>query len=192
MKRSSLALSFILLIPTLVWGGAVYTFTSITPDDVDLTQAKASVNAVLDLSDFSYFHIGFYDKACNVMKEIPLELSKDPETGEIVASEEAIIRFEVKYGGDYEIKIKADAPPDGQQNVIHWKATALDEEENVVGSTGKDVSEIKDYEADVIHRHTDGDYVFDEYDLRIETVNLSDLTDGAVLEAYLTVSLEVG
>lgn len=179
MKRSILALSLILLVPALSWAATSY---STFDENFVPAQAVATVTAELDLSDFSYVNIGFYDSEGKVLPEIPLELSKDPFTGEIIATKDALIKAEVKYGKSYDLKIKAEGKLGGK---VDWIASVDN------ASSGK-VDGADSYQGDSFYRHTvNSDYLKDEYKLHLETVNLSDLQQGELLEAYLTVSMEV-
>lgn len=179
MKRSILTLPLILLIPALSWAATSY---STFDENFDPAQAVATVKAELDLSDFSYVNIGFHDSEGNVLSKIPLELSKDPSTGEIVATKDAFINAEVKYGKSYDLKIKAEGKLGGK---VDWIASVNSASSGMVN--GKD-----SYLGDSFYKHTDNsDYLNGEYNLHLETVNLSDLQQGELLEAYLTVSMEV-
>lgn len=177
MKRSILVLSLILLVPALVWAGTSYlTFD----ENFDSSQAVATVNTVLDLSDFSYVNIGFHDSEGNVLPKIPLELSKDPATGEIVATKDAHIKAEVKYGKNYNLVIKAEGR---LGSLVDWIASVND-----VSSGGG----VDSYRGVAFYEHKDNsDYLNNDFQLNLKTVNLSELQQGDLLESYLTVSMEV-
>lgn len=180
MKRSILTLPLILLIPALSWGTA--TSYSTFDENFNPVEAVATVNTVLDLSDFSYVNIGFHDSEGNVLPKIPLELSKDPATGEIVATKDAFIKAEVKYGKKYNLVVKAEGR---LGNLVDWIASVNDVSSGEVGG-------VDSYQGVAFYEHKDNsDYLNDDFKLNLKAVNLSELQQGDLLESYLTVSMEV-
>ena len=192
MKRSCIFL--FLIVPSILWSSVIVSTTDSTTN-FELPENKASVTAVLDLSGYEYFDIGFYykgDEPQEVGERLPLELGFD-ESGRPVASEDIILKYVIKSSGNYEMKIKADDPSAGiapGAGYIDWKAVITDEGldgELVTGETETD-----DYIAVKIMDHggTEG-YSAGSFNIRLETVGLdADSQRAANLEENLTVTLE--
>ena len=192
MKRSCIFL--FLIVPSILWSSVIVSTTDSTTN-FELPENKASVTAVLDLSGYEYFDIGFYykgDEPQEVGERLPLELDLD-ESGRPVASEDIILKYIIKSSGNYEMKIKADDPSAGiaaDASHIDWKAVITDEGldgELVTGETETD-----DYIAVKIMDHggTEG-YSAGSFNIRLETVGLdADSQRAANLEENLTVTLE--
>ena len=192
MKRSCIFL--FLIVPSILWSGAIVSTTDSTTN-FELPENMASVTAVLDLSGYEYFDIGFYFEGAEPQKvgeRLPLELGLD-ESGKPVASEDIILKYIIKSSGNYEMKIKADDPSAGiadDASYIDWKAVITDEGldgELVTGETETD-----DYIAVKIMDHggTEG-YSAGSFNIRLETVGLDADNQGAAnLEENLTVTLE--
>lgn len=156
-------------------------------------EATASVDAVLNLTDFSYFSLGIYDNPddSQSVEEVVLDLIRDGD--EIKAVEDVEVRFTVKYIGGFDLSLLAGNPDDqntGRKDVIHWKAELIDDESDAVTVwTGRGHQE-GDYKEVVIYSHdsADGNYVSDILQIRLETVDLSDSDQQpAKLEEPLTV-----
>lgn len=185
---------FLLVMPVALVSAAV-SFSTTSGDVGSLIgnkNATASVDAVLDLSDFSYFRLGIYDEPGDMqtVDEVSLELQRDGE--EIKAVEDVEIRFEVKYSGAFDLVLLAEDPDgtnSGRNDVIHWKAGAIDESGEFTYWTGKG-HESGDYVEVAIYRHDqkDGNHVSDKVMVQLETIDLSDPNQQpAKLEEALTV-----
>ena len=148
-------------------------------------EATASVDAVLNLTDFSYFSLGIYDNPddSQSVEEVVLDLIRDGD--EIKAVEDVEVRFTVKYKGGFDLSLLAGNPDDqntGRKDVIHWKAGLIDDE--CRGHQEGDYKEVVIYS----HDSADGNYVSDILQIRLETVDLSDSDQQpAKLEEPLTV-----
>lgn len=193
MKRSCIFL--FLIVPSILWSSVIVSTTDSATDFTDENN-MASVTAVLNLSDYEYFDIGFYykeDEPQEVGERLPLELGFD-ESGRPVASEDIILKYIIKSSGNYEMKIKADDPSADiadDASYIDWKAVITGdglESEQVTGETDTD-----DYIAVKIlgHGGADGGYSKGSFDIHLETVGLdADSQSAANLEENLTVTLE--
>ena len=156
-------------------------------------EATASVDAVLNLTDFSYFSLGIYDNPddSQSVEEVVLDLIRDGD--EIKAVEDVEVRFTVKYKGGFDLSLLAGNPDDqntGRKDVIHWKAGLIDDESDAVTVWTDRGHQEGDYKEVVIYRHdsADGNYVSDILQIRLETVDLSDSDQPpAKLEEPLTV-----
>ncbi len=192
MKRSCLFL--FLIVPSILWSSAIVSTTDSTTN-FELPENMASVTAVLDLSGYEYFDIGFYFEGAEPQKvgeRLPLELDLN-ESGRPVASEDIILKYIIKSSETYEMKIKADDPSVGiatDASHIDWKAVITGgdlEGEQVTGGTDTD-----DYIAVKIMDHGgDTGYSAGSFDIHLETVGLdADSQRAANLEEALTVTLE--
>lgn len=192
MKRSCIFL--FLIVPSILWSSAIVSTTDSTTNFKD-PDNMASVTAVLDLSGYEYFDIGFYyegEEPQKVGERLPLELGFD-ESGRPVASQNIILKYVIKSSKNYEMKIKADDPSAGiaaDASYIDWKAVITDEGldgELVTGETETD-----DYMDVKIMDHggTEG-YSAGSFNIHLETVGLdADSQRAANLEENLTVTLE--
>ena len=190
MKRSCIFL--FLIVPSILWSSAIVSTTDSTTK-FELPENMASVTAVLDLSCYEYFDIGFYyyegEESQKVGERLPLELGFD-ESGRPVASEDIILKYVIKSSKSYEMKIQADDPFVADASYIDWKAVITGdglESEQVTGETDTD-----DYIAVKIMDHggTEG-YSAGSFNIRLETVGLDADNQGAAnLEENLTVTLE--
>ena len=176
---------FLLVMPVALVSATV-SFSTTSGDIGSLIgneNATASVDAVLDLSDFSYFRLGIYDEPNDMqtVDEVSLELQRDVE-----------IRFEVKYSGAFDLVLLAENPDganSGRNDVIHWKAGAIDESGEFTYWTGKG-HESGDYVEVAIYEHDqkDGNHVSDKVMVKLETIDLSGPNQQpAKLEEALTV-----
>lgn len=200
MKRFMIL--FLLVIPAFIASASVSFSTSENAEKymnaaslIDNEEATASVDTVLNLTDFSYFSLGIYDNPDDKqsVEEVVLDLIRDGD--EIKAVEDVEVRFTVKYKGDFDLSLLAGNPDDqntGRKDVIHWKAELIDDESDAITVwTGRGHQEDDDdYKEVVIYSHdsADGNYVSDILQIRLETVDLSDSDQQpAKLEEPLTV-----
>lgn len=193
MKRFMIL--YLLIMPLCLVSAAV-SFSTTEGNAQDLIgneNATASVDAVLDLSDFSYVWLGIYDDSDSeeTIDEVPLDLTRDVD-GVIKGMEDVEIRFAVKYSGAFDLILSAGDPSVGSTgNVIHWKAGTVDGNQSFSNWTGKghpsgDYTEVAIY----THENAADNYVEDKVSVHMETVDLSsDDLGPSKLEEPLTVSI---